>query len=306
MPTSLRAEMYYVYSYLREDLSPYYIGKGTKGRAYASANHRIKAPKEKERIHILKDNLTEEEAYDLEKLYIKMFGRVDLGTGILRNLSDGGEGPTGYKTTPEQRKKIALSRMGEKHPLYGVSPSKETRKKQSLVMKGRFVGDKNPMYKQTHTEENRKKISDRHKGVPKTEEHKRKIAEANKGKVASEETRKKISEANKGKQSSFLGKTHTEETKKKISEKNKGRPAPNKGVPHSEETKMKLSIAAKNRKTPSGSKAKLHRFTHTDGRITISTIPEMYRLFGYQPTALHELKTNKRNHHKDIIKVEHI
>ena len=300
--------MYYVYSYLREDNSPYYIGKGTKGRAYASANHRIKAPKNKERIYIIKDNLTEEEAYDLEKLYILIFGRVDLETGILRNLSDGGEGPTGYKTTPEQRRKIALSRMGEKHPLYGVSPSKETRKKQSLVMKGRFVGDKNPMYKQTHTEENRKKISDRHKGVPKSEEHKRKIAEANKGKVASEETRKKISEANKGKQSSFLGKTHTEETKKKISEKNKGRPAPNKGVPHSEETKMKLSIAAKNRKTPSGSKAKPHRFTHTDGRITINTIPEMCRLFGYQPTGLRELKNNQNNRkkHKDIIKVEEL
>ena len=299
--------MYYVYSYLREDNSPYYIGKGTKGRAYASANHRIKAPKNKERIYIIKDNLTEEEAYDLEKLYILIFGRVDLETGILRNLSDGGEGPTGYKTTPEQRRKIALSRMGEKHPLYGVSPSKETRKKQSLVMKGRFVGDKNPMYKQTHTEENRKKISNRHKGVPKTEEHKRKIAEANKGKVNSEETRRKISEANKGNKI-WLGKTHTEETKRKISEKNKGRPAPNKGVPHSEETKMKLSIAAKNRKTPSGSKAKPHRFTHTDGRITINTIPEMCRLFGYQPTGLRELKNNQNNRkkHKDIIKVEEL
>ena len=299
--------MYYVYSYLREDNSPYYIGKGTKGRAYASANHRIKAPKNKERIYIIKDNLTEEEAYDLEKLYILIFGRVDLETGILRNLSDGGEGPTGYKTTPEQRRKIALSRMGEKHPLYGVSPSKETRKKQSLVMKGRFVGDKNPIYKQTHTEENRKKISDRHKGVPKTEEHKRKIAEANKGKVNSEETRRKISEANKGNKI-WLGKTHTEETKRKISEKNKGRPAPNKGVPHSEETKMKLSIAAKNRKTPSGSKAKPHRFTHTDGRITINTIPEMCRLFGYQPTGLRELKNNQNNRkkHKDIIKVEEL
>ena len=296
--------MYYVYSYLREDNSPYYIGKGTKGRAYASANHRIKAPKNKERIYIIKDNLTEEEAYDLEKLYILIFGRVDLETGILRNLSDGGEGPTGYKTTPEQRRKIALSRMGEKHPLYGVSPSKETRKKQSLVMKGRFVGDKNPMYKQTHTEENRKKISDRHKGVPKTEEHKRKIAEANKGKVASEETRKKISEANKGNKI-WLGKTHTEETKKKISESKIGNTY-FLGKHHSEETKRKLSIAAKNRKTPSGSKAKLHRFTHTDGRITIRTIPEMYRLFGYQPTALREVKKGKASYHKDIIKVEEL
>ena len=299
--------MYYVYSYLREDNSPYYIGKGTKGRAYASANHRIKAPKNKERIYIIKDNLTEEEAYDLEKLYILIFGRVDLETGILRNLSDGGEGPTGYKTKPEQRRKIALSRMGEKHPLYGISPSKETREKQRQALQGRFVGEKNPMYNQTHTEENRKKISDRHKGVPKTEEHKRKIAEANKGKVNSEETRRKISEANKGNKI-WLGKTHTEETKRKISEKNKGRPAPNKGVPHSEETKMKLSIAAKNRKTPSGSKAKPHRFTHTDGRITINTIPEMCRLFGYQPTGLRELKNNQNNRkkHKDIIKVEEL
>ena len=174
--------MYYVYSYLREDNSPYYIGKGTKGRAYASANHRIKAPKNKERIYIIKDNLTEEEAYDLEKLYILIFGRVDLETGILRNLSDGGEGPTGYKTTPEQRRKISLSRMGEKHPLYGISPSKETREKQRQALGGKFVGEKNPMYNQTHTEENRKKISDRHKGVPKTEEHKRKMSIAAKGK----------------------------------------------------------------------------------------------------------------------------
>jgi len=174
--------MYYVYSYFREDFSPYYIGNRTKGRAYASANHRIKAPKDKSRIHILKNNLTEEKAYELEKLYILMFGRIDLGTGILRNLSDGGEGPVGYKTTPEQRRKIALSRMGEKHPLYNVSPSKETREKQSLSMKGKFVGEKNPMYNQTHTEENRRKISERHKGVPKTKEHRRKMSVAAKGK----------------------------------------------------------------------------------------------------------------------------
>jgi group I intron endonuclease len=174
--------MYYVYSYLREDLSPYYIGKGTKGRAYASANHRINAPKDRERIYILKDNLTEQEAYDLEKLYIKMFGRVDLGDGILRNLSDGGEGPTNYKPTPEQRRKISLSRMGEKHPLYGVSPSTETREKQRQALQGRFVGEKNPMYNKTHTEENKKKISDLHKRVPKTEEQKRKMSIAAKGK----------------------------------------------------------------------------------------------------------------------------
>ena len=182
MPTSLRAEMYYVYSYLREDCSPYYIGKGTKGRAYASANHRIKAPKDKSRIHILKDNLTEKEAYELEKLYILMFGRIDLETGILRNLSDGGEGPLGYKTTPEQRRKIALSRMGEKHPLYGVSPSEETREKQRQALQGRFVGEKNPMYGKKLSEEHKEYLRNLHKGIPKTEEQKRKMSVAAKGK----------------------------------------------------------------------------------------------------------------------------
>lgn len=180
--------MYYVYSYLREDLSPYYIGKGTKGRAYASANHRIKAPKDKSRIHILKNNLTEQEAYEIERLYILMFGRKDLGTGILRNLTDGGDGPVGYKATPEQKRKIALSRMGDKHPLYGVSPSQETREKQRQSLKGKYTKEKNPMYGQTHTDKNRKKISERHKGVPKSEDHKRKISEAHKGKIIKEET----------------------------------------------------------------------------------------------------------------------
>ena len=184
--------MYYVYSYLREDFSPYYIGKGTKGRAYAYANHRIKAPKDKTRIHILKSNLDEKEAYDLEKLYILMFGRKDLGTGILRNLSDGGEGPVGYKTTPEQRRKISLSRIGKKHPLYGISPSEETKEKQRQALKGKYIKEKNPMYGKTHTEENRKKISETHKGVPKSEEHRKKISEGNKGRIVTEETREKL------------------------------------------------------------------------------------------------------------------
>ena len=184
--------MYYVYSYLRIDYSPYYIGKGCKDRAYAYSNHRIKAPKDRSRVYIIKSNLTEAEAYKVEKLYILMFGRKDLGTGILRNLSDGGEGPTGYKTTPEQRRKISLSRMGEKHPLYGVSPSEETREKQRRVMKGRFVGEKNPMYGKTLSDNHRKAISKRHKGVSKSEEHRRKISEANKGKVLSQETKDKL------------------------------------------------------------------------------------------------------------------
>jgi hypothetical protein len=83
---------YYIYSYLREDLSPYYIGKGSGKRAYTKGPKEVKPPRDKSRVRILKADLAEEEAFLLEKLYILMFGRIDLGTGILRNRSDGGAG----------------------------------------------------------------------------------------------------------------------------------------------------------------------------------------------------------------------
>ena len=72
---SIRVEMYYVYSYLREDYSPYYIGKGTGGRYKKKKSFEIKPPKDNTRVKILKANLTEEDAFALEKLYILMFGR---------------------------------------------------------------------------------------------------------------------------------------------------------------------------------------------------------------------------------------
>jgi hypothetical protein len=77
--------MFYVYSYLREDFSPYYIGKGSGKRAYTKGPKEVKPPKDKTRVKIIKEGLTEQEAFELEKLYILMFGRKDLKTGILRN-----------------------------------------------------------------------------------------------------------------------------------------------------------------------------------------------------------------------------
>jgi hypothetical protein len=114
---------YYTYAYLREDGTPYYIGKGKRDRIY-SKNRRVKPPKDKSRIIFLKQNLTEEEAFKHEIYMIAVFGRKDLGTGILRNLTDGGDGISNpseetrkkistnvkkahAKLTPEQRREIA-------------------------------------------------------------------------------------------------------------------------------------------------------------------------------------------------------
>ena len=149
---------YYTYAYLREDGTPYYIGKGQGKRIY-SKSRIVHPPKDKSRIIYLKQNLTEEEAFRHEIYMISVLGRKDLGTGILHNMTDGGEGTSGAIISDETRRKI-----GE------VS--------------------KNP------SEETRRKMSEAHKGKICSEKTKRKQSEANKN--PSEEIRRKLSEVRKG------------------------------------------------------------------------------------------------------------
>ena len=92
---------FYVYQYLREDGTPYYIGKGS-GRRHLSRNRVVSPPTDKSRIQIIKDNLNEADAFTLETQLIIQYGRKDIGTGILRNKTNGGEGASGAKRTEEQ------------------------------------------------------------------------------------------------------------------------------------------------------------------------------------------------------------
>lgn len=97
---------FYVYAYLRkQDLTPYYIGKGTGSRAWAK-EHNVKVPTDKFRIVIIENNLTNVGALAIERRMIQWYGRKDLGTGILRNLTDGGDGI--YNTKPSAKRKAAV------------------------------------------------------------------------------------------------------------------------------------------------------------------------------------------------------
>jgi transposase len=81
---------YYVYVYEKTDGTPYYVGKGTGRRAYDDHGD-VPVPIERDRI-IFYRNLTETEAFKLEKQFIKSYGRLIDHTGTLHNLHPGGLG----------------------------------------------------------------------------------------------------------------------------------------------------------------------------------------------------------------------
>jgi hypothetical protein len=187
---------YYTYAYLREDKTPYYVGKGKRNRAYVKRKDGVNPPKDKSKIIFLKQNLTEGEAFKHEIYMIVVFGRKDLGTGILHNRTDGGEGVSGI--SEETKRKLSEANMGRNNPNFGKSTSDKTRRKQSIANTG-----KSP------SEETRKKLS-----------------EALKGRTLSNETRKKLSET-------LTGRTHSEKTRKKIGEVNIGKKWWNDGLGNS-------------------------------------------------------------------------
>lgn len=143
--------IYYVYEYLREDMTPYYVGKGKKFRW--RGKHNVVVPPI-ERIRFVATGLSETDAFKLEMELIKKYGRKDLGTGLLRNLTSGGEGAT---PGPELRKRLSDIKKGKIPWNKGVTgwKCKPDTGRRSLAK----AGDNHPYYGKTRSIEEREKIS---------------------------------------------------------------------------------------------------------------------------------------------------
>ena len=103
--------------------------------------------------------LDEDHAFLLEECFVKIYGRLDLGTGTLFNHTNGGEGHTG-PLTKEHKEKISKSLLGSPPTkgMTGKHHSEETKQKMSNSQKGHkpFVWTYEQRKKQSETMKGRK------------------------------------------------------------------------------------------------------------------------------------------------------
>ena len=245
----------YQYGDYTFEYEPFYVGKGSNNQLYSHLNFATgcstNAPINKHKHYKIKnilqenlkpiifkvrENLFEQEAFELEIWLIWAIGRRDLGLGVLTNLTHGGEGLSGKIYTKNQKYNFSKLNSGKNNPMYGKHPTLETRQKMS---KWQQFG-KNPMKGKFHSEKAREKMSITKKGKPSgmlgkkhSDEVREKMSSSAKGKLKSNEHKHKISD-------SLKGKARSEQHNKNLSISHKGIPSPMKGKKHSDETKQKI------------------------------------------------------------------
>lgn len=175
---------FYVYAYLREDGTPYYVGKGKCGRAW-DINHSIHLPVVKTNIVVLEANLSEVGALALERRMIRWYGRKDTNIGILRNGTDGGEGASGRKVTDSFRAAQSERMTGEKNHRFGKTVTIESNRMRSIKLSGRV---KTPEHLRVIVDSRR-----RGAGYSPDQETKDKIAATNKIAMLGKNVGKKLS-----------------------------------------------------------------------------------------------------------------
>jgi hypothetical protein len=134
---------FYTYLWLREDGTPYYVGKGCGNRAWRKG-----CPSE-DRV-LVQNFPSETDAFYAEQFLVAYYGRKDLDTGCLINHSDGGEGAAGAIRTEAFRKRVGEFWKGrtfseEQRAQFRITStgqimSASSRHKMSLAKTGKKLG----------------------------------------------------------------------------------------------------------------------------------------------------------------------
>lgn len=136
-----------VYRHRRLDTNEiFYVGISTNSKRPYNKNKRSNfwkkiITKTNYEVEILYENISYDDAKELEIFLISLYGRKNLELGSLVNLTDGGDGNVGWKMKEETKSKIAEKAKGRK-------AKQEVKDKFSLIRKGK-----------KHSEETKKKQS---------------------------------------------------------------------------------------------------------------------------------------------------
>jgi len=192
MATNPLLPVFYVYQHLKSDTGEiFYVGKGMGRRAHDSY-HRSKywkniVAKHGVTVEFLRIDITEPESLELEIVTIERYRKKGLQ---IINMTDGGDGTTGYSHTDEHKQMMSAKQSGENNPRYGKVGTR----------KGALA-----------TPETIQKLRLSHLGKELPEEQKRKIRDSTK-------------KARQGiKTLGMTGRVHSEETKAKMRAKALGR-----------------------------------------------------------------------------------
>ena len=213
--------IYVLYMHIREsDGGIFYMGIGCRDRSF-DISSRSEWWKSTYNLYgrevvILQENLTWEQACDLERKMITFYGRRDKGLGPLVNMTDGGDGAQGAvrseetkqkqreSWTEDRRNEWAQKNAGSGNGMFNKSVvdvwaekhgmEEATKMWEETKTKMGSPGDKNP----SKRPEVRAKQSEAHKGKTKSEQHRKNIAISKTGVKHSEEQNQKQSENTKG------------------------------------------------------------------------------------------------------------
>lgn len=138
------------------------------------------------------------DCFEAEKYWIKYFNSNDEKFGY--NLTEGGEGASGWVPSAETKQKMREKATGRQHTPETIEKLKQ--RKQSLpgVMPVNLEQLRTMNIGRKHTDEARKNMSEGRKGIKFSEEHKQNMSKVRIGLFD-------------GEKNPFYGKTHTEEVK---------------------------------------------------------------------------------------------